>query len=83
MTVLCGITLGRYSFVGAGAVVTHDVPDFALVYGNPAKLMGWICRCGISLASITDPAKGTYACESCERTYSREGDRLVRNESVS
>src|SRR5256885_14514599 len=45
-TVVCGNTLGRYSFVGAGAGVTKDVKDYALVVGNPAKQIGWMCACG-------------------------------------
>ena len=49
-TVVCGTTLGRYSFVGAGAVVTRNVPDHALVLGNPAKQIGWMCECGERLS---------------------------------
>ena len=45
-TILCGITLGSWCLVGAGSVVTRDVPDFAVVYGSPAKLRGWVCKCG-------------------------------------
>jgi len=48
-TIVCGVTLGQYCFVGAGAVVTKDVPDFALVHGNPAKVRGWMCKCGNKL----------------------------------
>ena len=44
-TVVCGTTIGRYAFVGAGSVVTRDVPDYALVYGNPARVPGWMCAC--------------------------------------
>ena len=49
-TIVCGTTLGRYSFVGAGAVVTRNVPDHALVLGNPAKQIGWMCTCGERLS---------------------------------
>ena len=45
-TIICGITIGEYSMVGAGSVVTRDVPNHALVYGNPAKQAGFVCRCG-------------------------------------
>jgi len=45
-TIICGVTIGTYAFVGAGAVVTRDVPDYALVVGNPARQIGWMCRCG-------------------------------------
>jgi UDP-2-acetamido-3-amino-2,3-dideoxy-glucuronate N-acetyltransferase len=48
-TIICGVTIGRYAFVGAGSVVTKDVPDYGLVYGNPAVLKGWMCECGNKL----------------------------------
>jgi UDP-2-acetamido-3-amino-2,3-dideoxy-glucuronate N-acetyltransferase len=48
-TIVCGVTIGRFAFVGAGAVVARDVPDHALVYGNPAKGRGWVCACGEKL----------------------------------
>jgi acetyltransferase-like isoleucine patch superfamily enzyme len=48
-TILPGLAIGRWAMVGAGAVVTHSVPDYALVYGNPARLSGWVCRCGEKL----------------------------------
>ncbi|MDD5557986.1 MAG: DapH/DapD/GlmU-related protein [bacterium] len=66
-TILCGITIGRHAFVGAGAVVTRDVPDHALVCGNPARLAGWVCRCGARLA----PRAGRAACGRCGRRYAR------------
>lgn len=48
-TVVCGHDIGKYAFVGAGALVTKDVPDFALVYGSPAKIQGYVCKCGLKL----------------------------------
>src|SRR6266581_8100174 len=68
-TIVCGITLGRYSFVGAGAVVTHDVPDYALVVGVPAVQAGWMCSCGIRLANDVPEV----TCSSCGRCYRIEG----------
>ncbi|MFH1594010.1 MAG: acyltransferase [Candidatus Omnitrophota bacterium] len=64
-TIVCGITLGRHAFVGAGAVVTRNVPDFGLVYGNPARLKGWICVCGEKLKFRKRESK----CFGCERRF--------------
>jgi UDP-2-acetamido-3-amino-2,3-dideoxy-glucuronate N-acetyltransferase len=64
-TVLCGITIGAFAFVGAGSVVTRDVPPYALVKGNPARRTGWICRCGEKLAS----ASGSVTCTACGTRY--------------
>jgi len=66
-TIICGITIGEYAFVGAGAVVTKNVPPFGLVYGNPARLKGWMCQCGVKL----DMKKGKAACKSCGTKYSK------------
>jgi UDP-2-acetamido-3-amino-2,3-dideoxy-glucuronate N-acetyltransferase len=61
-TIVCGHTIGRYAFVGAGSVVTKDVPDYALVYGNPAKQHGFVCECGEKLDfSLT--------CKKCGKSY--------------
>ena len=46
VTIVCGSTIGKYAFIGAGSVVTKNVPEFALVYGNPARINGWLCKCG-------------------------------------
>lgn len=54
-TILCGLTIGEYAFVGAGSVATKDVPDYALVYGNPATIRGWMCRCGQKLFQTSSP----------------------------
>lgn len=71
-TILCGTTIGAYAFVGAGSVVTHDVADFALVVGSPARPVGWMCRCGIKLQVSGPEAR----CESCGTSYSYEDGRI-------
>jgi len=77
-TVVCGVTIGEYAFAGAGAVVTRDVPSFALVVGSPAKQIGWMCRCGTRL-HLTDERT---QCESCGENYALEGDNLVPTAAV-
>ncbi|CAK7018661.1 MAG: UDP-2-acetamido-3-amino-2,3-dideoxy-D-glucuronateN-acetyltransferase [Desulfovibrio sp.] len=72
-TIVCGITVGRYAFVGAGAVITRDVPDHALVFGNPARLRGWVCVCGEKLSS-------DLACPACGEKYVRANDGLKQAE---
>ena len=64
-TVVCGVTIGRYAFVGAGAVVTRDVADFALVVGSPARRSGWMCRCGIKLPQ----GEEVLRCGACDTAY--------------
>jgi len=77
-TILCGITIGRYAFVGAGALVNKDVPDHALVFGVPAKLQGWICYCGVKLQySKSDSPGDIISCPNCGRKYEKNGLRLI------
>jgi UDP-2-acetamido-3-amino-2,3-dideoxy-glucuronate N-acetyltransferase len=71
--IVCGNTIGRYAMVGAGAVVTKEVPDFALMVGNPARQIGWVCECGVRLAF--EDGKGS--CSSCQISY-----RLDSNECL-
>jgi UDP-2-acetamido-3-amino-2,3-dideoxy-glucuronate N-acetyltransferase len=68
-TVVCGTTLGKYSFIGAGAVVTRNVPDHALVLGNPARQIGWMCHCGERLSDDLD-------CLACGRQYEKGSEGL-------
>ena len=68
-TIVCGSTLGRYCFIGAGAVVNKNVPDHALVVGNPAKQIGWACECGERLTEDLE-------CLACEKQYKKSPDGL-------
>jgi acetyltransferase-like isoleucine patch superfamily enzyme len=70
-----GLTIGRWAMVGMGAVLTADVPDFALMLGHPARQVGWCCRCGPRLAPGPAPA-----CPACGRRYLLEGERLRERE---
>lgn len=74
-TIVCGVEIGRHSFVAAGAVVTRDVPDHAVVRGNPARRTGWVCVCGTMLGV-------DLAC-SCGRAYELENDRLLERMTVT
>ena len=75
-TIVCGHTIGRYAFIGAGAVVTRDVPDYALVVGNPGRIVGWMCQCGVKLANGVR-APGSASCAACQLRYRAEAGALV------
>ncbi len=64
-TIVCGTTIGKYAFVGAGAVVSANVPDFALVYGNPGRRKGWVCQCGAKLEKENNHVQ----CPICQTEY--------------
>ena len=72
-TILCGITIGCHAFVGAGAVVTKDVPDYAIMTGVPARITGWMCECGTKLGFAAGDEHQTNQCEKCHRTYEKIG----------
>jgi UDP-2-acetamido-3-amino-2,3-dideoxy-glucuronate N-acetyltransferase len=77
-TIVCGITIGRYAFIGAGAVVTRDVPDYVLVVGNPGRPVGWMCRCGERLKLTTGHGDDLQraACHVCNIGYVLKQDQL-------
>jgi UDP-2-acetamido-3-amino-2,3-dideoxy-glucuronate N-acetyltransferase len=72
-TIVCGVTLGCYCFVGAGAVVTRSVPDFGLVYGNPGRVQGWMCQCGTRLGFELLEGGEQAVCPECGERYSKKG----------
>ncbi|MHB1095342.1 MAG: acyltransferase [Gemmatimonadaceae bacterium] len=72
-TVVCGVTLGRYCFVGAGAVVARDVPDYALVTGVPARRTGWMCECGVKLREDIMQLE----CPACGKQYAHKGEKVT------
>jgi UDP-2-acetamido-3-amino-2,3-dideoxy-glucuronate N-acetyltransferase len=73
-TVVCGHEIGRYALVGAGAVVSRNVPAYALVVGAPARRVGWACRCGVKLA--VGKAPGRWRCAVCGNEYQERGEVL-------
>lgn len=74
-TIVCGNSIGQFAFIGAGAVVTKDVPDYALVYGNAGKVKGWMCQCAVELTFRS----GRAVCQACGKKYrkDRTGVKLV------
>lgn len=71
-TIVCGYNIGRYAFVGAGTVVTKDIPDYALVVGNPARIIGYVCKCGNRL----EKRENDYICRSCNKEYEMTEESL-------
>lgn len=69
-TIVCGNTIGEYAFIGAGSVVTKDIPPYAVAYGNPARVRGYACECGVKLEFREDAAH----CGECGRNYIRKND---------
>lgn len=73
-TIICGLTLGAYSFIGAGAVVTKDVPDYALIIGNPGQFAGWMSKAGHKLSFDT---KGYATCPETGEKYNLQDNKLI------
>src|SRR5690242_6341502 len=71
-TIVCGVTLGEYAFIGAGAVVTSDVPAYGLMVGLPARRVGWMCQCGERLTV----SGGVARCAACGAEYAESGGTL-------
>lgn len=69
-TIICGHVIGQYSMIGAGTVVAHDVPAYALVVGNPDRLLGYVCKCGCRLGK-------DYICEECGKQYELTNGELI------
>lgn len=82
-TIVCGVTIGRFAFIGAGAVINRDVPDYALMAGVPARRIGWMSEAGYRLTPVV-PATGSdveiLRCEGTGALYERRGDVVVRQE---
>ena len=75
-TIVCGHNIGSYAFVGAGAVVTKDVPDYALVIGAPAKVVGYVCKCGNKL----EKTNNIYRCSICNKENILANENLIPRE---
>ena len=77
-TILCGVTLGKYCFIGAGAVITKDVPDYGMIVGNPGRLRGYVCYCGDKLdIGIDDKEAEESLCSSCGKQYAKKDGNVI------
>ncbi len=77
--IVCGNDIGRYSFIGAGAVVTKAVPDYALVVGNPGRIVGWMCQCGIRL-KLNDQQEAE--CSACGKEYMMQNETKLKEKTT-
>lgn len=77
-TIVCGVTIGRYALIGAGAVITSDVPDYALMVGVPGRRVGWVCRCGVKLEF---GEKDEATCPACGSHYRKVNDDKIEQAS--
>lgn len=87
-TIICGVTIGRYAFIGAGAVINRDVPDYALMVGVPARRTGWMSEAGFKLESLgstgdASSARELLRCPQSGERYERHGDIVVRLEDAA
>lgn len=71
-TVIGGITIGRYAMIGAGSVVTKDIPEYTLWFGNPAKMKGYVCKCGNKLNE-------SFHCSKCKKSYSTQSGKITES----
>jgi UDP-2-acetamido-3-amino-2,3-dideoxy-glucuronate N-acetyltransferase len=71
-TIICGNRIGQYAFIGAGSVVTKDIPDYALVYGNPGRVKGWVCQCAEEIVFRSGKAK----CQACGKRYTKNREMV-------
>ena len=72
---MCGNNIGKYAFVGAGSVVTKDVPDYALVIGNPARVKYYVCECSCKM----ECKDNKFICPDCGKEYEKENDIVRRS----
>lgn len=72
-TIVCGTVIGRSAFIGAGSVVTKDVPDYAVVFGSPAAMRGWMCECGEKLLF----SQANTICSACSRKFLKKEDKVI------
>lgn len=71
-TIICGNTIGKWAFIGAGSVVTKNIPDYALAVGVPARVVGWVCECGNKINFKEEKA----VCNICGKKYQKKGNRV-------